>query len=963
MKNKGSITRADNARGRSGASHCGVHASFTTDFAAIIFVCVTIIAMGVLGLIPGCKSGEKLSSGVPHDSVIAESAAFPGGSGDGSERLPGALPGPGGDESTLEPLDGDGSGDKRGDAYGLVISDGKGKGGGDDSIALTITTKKQDDWKYVLGYVHYNAEHWNPVEFEKGSMFDETDDDDLGIGTLNSEKGKYAFWIGLLNFDKKDPKHGGDVATILFEKEEWDPPKGPSPAPDDNADKVFDLHEYQNDLELYPKETSSENQDRLVVWGEHNIGDGNLQASVDIAGLTALSRWNYTVVSDHPPFINETLDPVDFDNNGEINFSVDQPYIAFNLYENVDGYQIRLYRQQYDIEYVYNAFVAEPADRSLYNNYVSAPVAQDPMTALPKGNFWNWNGAIGYCLSLDRRLNGYFGGRVAAGDYWVGVTPRDLSDMTWGLESQRVLMHFDSDNLLPTASFYATPFEGDPPLEVEFNAHLSHDDPLDEQYGGHIMGWRWDFDGPDENGILDYVEHGYITHYTYEDGGTYEAYLQVYDDEGGTDEIHHTITVGFPPDAVLTATPDRGNAPLEVLLDASGSTDPDGTIVDYEWDLDGDLVFNEYDNGENDARGNVMAAFTYDNPGDYTPSVRVTDNDGGKSTAQASVHVNFSPVASLTIDPDYGRTPLEVTFDASASDDPDGTIVSCEWDWDDDGTYDYDSGATKIVSHTYAAQGQYVVGLRITDDDGLTDELHGLGPIAIWDHLNEIGFRYRDSQGPYVGIIDAQTGKATFLVELDCFDNDKLMWTNDINIKFITDPDNPEEIERINWDSMGVWSEVPEGSGNWQWVPRWDRVQAMDGVDIKLTGVGEDGILSYILENNSMLIPYALSMPFNPGNPPANCKVRLSTHYVGTEGNYLNVPVGQAYLPGDDKGLMLFRFTTDVVHGWIFEIEVVCGEGESRYVKESGLPDDQSFWRPARLETSGFHQSATCYIP
>jgi PKD repeat protein len=58
----------------------------------------------------------------------------------------------------------------------------------------------------------------------------------------------------------------------------------------------------------------------------------------------------------------------------------------------------------------------------------------------------------------------------------------------------------------------------------------------------------------------------------------------------------------------------------------------------------------------------------------------------------------------------------EVTFDASASSDPDGSIVSYEWDFDDGST---DSG--EIVTHKYSEQGDYTAILTVTDNDGAKD--------------------------------------------------------------------------------------------------------------------------------------------------------------------------------------------------------------------------------------------------
>ncbi|MEK6248737.1 MAG: PKD domain-containing protein, partial [Planctomycetales bacterium] len=57
--------------------------------------------------------------------------------------------------------------------------------------------------------------------------------------------------------------------------------------------------------------------------------------------------------------------------------------------------------------------------------------------------------------------------------------------------------------------------------------------------------------------------------------------------------------------------------PLTIVGDATGTFDPDGTIALYHWDW-GDGSFN---NG-------VSAQHTYIDPGDYTLTLTVTDNDG-----------------------------------------------------------------------------------------------------------------------------------------------------------------------------------------------------------------------------------------------------------------------------------------------------------------------------------------------
>ena len=76
---------------------------------------------------------------------------------------------------------------------------------------------------------------------------------------------------------------------------------------------------------------------------------------------------------------------------------------------------------------------------------------------------------------------------------------------------------------------------------------------------------------------------------------------------------------------------------------------------------------------------------------------------------------NRAPVASFSATPTEGDAPLTVTFDGSASDDPDGTIVSYDWDFGDG------SGNGQVTSHEYASAGTYYVTLTITDDDGVSD--------------------------------------------------------------------------------------------------------------------------------------------------------------------------------------------------------------------------------------------------
>jgi hypothetical protein len=76
---------------------------------------------------------------------------------------------------------------------------------------------------------------------------------------------------------------------------------------------------------------------------------------------------------------------------------------------------------------------------------------------------------------------------------------------------------------------------------------------------------------------------------------------------------------------------------------------------------------------------------------------------------------NQPPTAVASATPTSGTAPLAVSFNGSASSDPDGTIAGYAWNFGDGGSA---SGAT--TSHTYSAVGNYTATLTVTDNNGAT---------------------------------------------------------------------------------------------------------------------------------------------------------------------------------------------------------------------------------------------------
>ncbi len=83
---------------------------------------------------------------------------------------------------------------------------------------------------------------------------------------------------------------------------------------------------------------------------------------------------------------------------------------------------------------------------------------------------------------------------------------------------------------------------------------------------------------------------------------------------------------------------------------------------------------------------------------------------------QLPLNSNISPVAAA-INPTSPVSHVPANFSGSGSDD-DGTIVRYEWDFENDGTFDYSSPSSAATTHAYSTSGTYTAKLRVTDNQG-----------------------------------------------------------------------------------------------------------------------------------------------------------------------------------------------------------------------------------------------------
>jgi chitodextrinase len=121
--------------------------------------------------------------------------------------------------------------------------------------------------------------------------------------------------------------------------------------------------------------------------------------------------------------------------------------------------------------------------------------------------------------------------------------------------------------------------------------------------------------------------------------------------------------------------------------------------------------------GTTNNNGLFTTVFTSSTPGAFkiNATASMTNYTTGSASIQISV-ANDPPVAKFIASNMSGEMPLKVSFDASESADPDGSIVQYSWDFGDGET---DSGIK--VSHTYETNGSFLAALTVTDNLGMNN--------------------------------------------------------------------------------------------------------------------------------------------------------------------------------------------------------------------------------------------------
>jgi len=216
------------------------------------------------------------------------------------------------------------------------------------------------------------------------------------------------------------------------------------------------------------------------------------------------------------------------------------------------------------------------------------------------------------------------------------------------------------------------------------------------------------------------------------DFGPFEYYVVPFDAGSGQEGSHSASGMARSnrqPVAALNADVQSGTAPLAVTLGAGISSDPDGLVLTFSWDFEGDGIY-DLDTGPS-----YTVTHVYEYGGIYHPTVLVTDADGATDTSSGPIFVNTPPQAALTLTPSTGDAPLSVTLDASGSADPDGQLALYEFDCTGDGVYETSFIDQSSCQFTYTVPGNFTPTVRVTDAQGSTSVSSATLSVFGWHHV------------------------------------------------------------------------------------------------------------------------------------------------------------------------------------------------------------------------------------
>ena len=167
--------------------------------------------------------------------------------------------------------------------------------------------------------------------------------------------------------------------------------------------------------------------------------------------------------------------------------------------------------------------------------------------------------------------------------------------------------------------------------------------------------------------------------------------------------------------AEFTASPASGYVPLTVRFDASVLEKADAPAASFEWDFDGDGVYEE-----NLAKPSTE--FTFEKIGNYEVKLRITDIHNTPRYYSKKIEVQKNPSrnveANINVSPGVsGMAPFKINLNGAESTTREGDIKTYEWDLGDGTSMKYG----RNISYEYKREGEYIVTLTVYNTNNESD--------------------------------------------------------------------------------------------------------------------------------------------------------------------------------------------------------------------------------------------------
>lgn len=199
---------------------------------------------------------------------------------------------------------------------------------------------------------------------------------------------------------------------------------------------------------------------------------------------------------------------------------------------------------------------------------------------------------------------------------------------------------------------------------------------------GHRLNYQWSFASlPAGSSTTIANPTAVTTSFTPDRDGVYVLQLVVNDGAFGhvSDRATESITVGSGKPTAFIAALNAANTATPVALDASGSTDPDGHGLNFQWS------FTTLPAGSTAQIANataVQTSFTPDKPGVYAVKLVVNDGSFGNVSAPANESLSVGdgkPTATITKPLAQVNVGTPIPLEGLASTDPDGHLLQYSW--------------------------------------------------------------------------------------------------------------------------------------------------------------------------------------------------------------------------------------------------------------------------------------------